>query len=159
MWSFGGGSGKQGPLPGQRGEGTGKDKGPGGVFDQTILPSSLASRLRKTSPGENGCPFEKSLLLNLSRLFITGQVTSASLQELNSRHAACSECPCVPGQNDLAPRAGVFLGASGPSCGCRGRDVSVGGLEVRGGRSPWGSVSWSRLGARPPPHRDKRHVP
>lgn len=70
MWRFGGGSGKQRPLPGQRGEGTGKDKGPGGMFDQTILPSSLASRLQKTGPGDNGCPFEKSLLLKMSRLFI-----------------------------------------------------------------------------------------
>lgn len=70
MWRFGGGSGKQRPLPGQRGEGTRKDKGPGGMFDQTILPSSLASRLQKTGPGDNGCPFEKSLLLKMSRLFI-----------------------------------------------------------------------------------------
>lgn len=46
-----------------------------------------------------------------------------------------SECCCVPGQNDPAPWTGVIGGPPGPSSGCHGREVPVGGLQA-GGEKP-----------------------
>lgn len=67
-WSWGGLENK---APGAARPGHRQGQGPRGTSDQTALPNGLASRLQKTRPGQPGCPFEKSLLLKMSKSIYT----------------------------------------------------------------------------------------
>ena len=69
IWRFGGGFGKRRLLPVRQTGGHWEGQVPKIGFHQTILQTSLASSLQKSGPGGTICPFQKSQLLKMSRLF------------------------------------------------------------------------------------------